>query len=93
MDYEKMYKELKEQHDTMVTTFDSFKTESQREKEEFEKKLGEKDSVLGEKDDKINELQQTNMSLYLRIPQGQEQAKPKESKSMDQILKEIEGVM
>lgn len=90
MDFEKMYNDLKKEHETLSTTFESFKSTSQEEKEELEKKLVEKDGIITTKDDKIKEVQQTNMELYLRIPQSQEQNKPPvEEKSMEQILKEI----
>lgn len=90
MDFEKMYNDLKKEHETLSTTFDSYKTTSQEEKEELEKKLVEKDEIITSKEDKIKEVQQTNIDLYLKIPQTQEQNKPSvEEKTTEQILKEI----
>ena len=60
MDYEKMYNELKEQHDTIVTTFENFKQTSEKEKIELETKLSD---LQNETETKIQELQQANINL------------------------------
>lgn len=91
MDYEKMYKELKEQHDTMVTTFKSFKETSQKEKEELETKY---QTLETESKNKIDELQQANINLYLKIPQKPTETTPppQENKiTCDDIIKDLGG--
>lgn len=91
MDYEKMYKELKEQHDTIVTTFETFKETTSKEKEELETKYNK---LSEESETKIQELQQANINLYLKIPQKQPETTPppQETKvTCDDIIKDLGG--
>ena len=92
MDYEKMYNELKEQHDTIVTTFENFKQTSEKEKIELETKLSD---LQNETETKIQELQQANINLYLKIPQKQPETTPppQENKiTCDDIIKDLGGL-
>lgn len=91
MDYEKLYKELKEQHDTLVTTFDTFKETTTKEKTELETKLSD---LTKESETKIQELQQANINLYLKIPQKQPETTPppqEKTTSCDDIIKTLGG--
>ena len=91
MDYEKLYKELKEQHDTIVTTFETFKETTSKEKNELETKLSD---LQTESETKIQELQQANINLYLKIPQKQPETTPtpQENKiTCDDIIKDLGG--
>lgn len=91
MDYEKLYKELKEQHDTLVTTFDTFKETNTKEKTDLETKLSD---LQKESENKIQELQQANINLYLKIPQKQPDPTPtpQETKiTCDDIIKDLGG--
>lgn len=91
MDYEKMYKELKEQHDTIVTTFETFKETTSKEKEELETKYNK---LSEESETKIQELQQANINLYLKIPQKQPETTPPPQDikiTCDDIIKDLGG--
>lgn len=91
MDYEKLYKELKEQHDTIVTTFENFKQNSEKEKTDLETKLSD---LQTESETKIQELQQANINLYLKIPQKQPETTPppqEKTTSCDDIIKTLGG--
>ena len=91
MDYEKLYNDLKEQHDTIVTTFETFKETSQKEKEDLETKYNK---LNEESETKIQELQQANINLYLKIPQKQPDPSPtpQENKiTCDDIIKDLGG--
>lgn len=91
MDYEKLYNELKEKHDTIVTTFENFKQTSEKEKEELETKYTKLET---ESSTKINELQQANVNLFLQIPkEPQPNQTPQEEKTTtcDDIIKNLGG--
>lgn len=93
MDYEKLYKELKEQHDTMVTTFETFKETSQKEKEDLQK---EYDTFKETSDKEITDLKNANVSLYLQVskePSKEQTPPPPQEKniSCDDIIKKLGG--
>lgn len=93
MDYEKLYKELKEKHDTMVTTFETFKETSKKEKEDLQK---EYDTFKETSDKEITDLKNANVSLYLQVSKEpskeQTQAPPQENNiSCDDIIKKLGG--
>ena len=91
MNYEEEYKKLKEQHDTLVTTFETFQETSKKEKEELETKYT---TLETESTTKINELQQANVNLFLQIPKEPQQIQtppPEEKTSCDDIIKNLGG--
>ena len=93
MDYEKLYNELKEQHETLTTTFETFQETSKKEKEELENKYTKLET---ESLTKINELQQANVNLFLQIPkepQPNQTPTPQEEKTTtcDDIIKNLGG--
>lgn len=91
MDYEKLYNELKEQYETLTTTFETFQETSKKEKEELETKYTKLET---DSSTKINELQQANVNLFLQIPkEPQPTPTPQEEKitTCDDIIKNLGG--
>lgn len=92
MDYEKLYNELKEKHDTLVTTFETFKETSEQEKQTLKEEYeGYKDKTEKE----ITDLKNANVSLYLQVskePNPGQTPPPQETKvTCDDIIKKLGG--
>lgn len=93
MDYEKLYNELKEKHDTLVTTFETFQETSKKEKEDLQKEYDTFKETSGKE---ITDLKNANVSLYLQIPKEptkeQTAQTPQETKvTCDDIIKKLGG--
>ena len=92
MDYEKLYKELKEKHDTLVTTFNTFKETSEKEKETLQKEYDTFKETTGQE---ITDLKNANVSLYLQVskePTQETTPPPQETKvSCVDIIKNLGG--
>lgn len=93
MDYEKLYNELKEQHDTLVTTFNTFKETSTKEKETLQKEYDTFKETTGQE---ITDLKNANVSLYLQVSKEptneQTTPPPQETKvTCDDIIKNLGG--
>lgn len=93
MDYEKMYNELKEKHDTLVTTFNTFKETSEQEKKTLQEEYDKHKETTSKE---ITDLKNANVSLYLQIPKEptkeQTEQPPQENNiSCDDIIKKLGG--
>lgn len=93
MDYEKMYNDLKQEHDTLTTTFNNYKETTEKEKTNLQNDLTK---LKEESEKEITDLKQANISLYLKIPQEpRDDQKPKETQdkktTCDDIIKMLGG--
>lgn len=93
MDYEKLYNELKEKHDTLVTTFNTFKETTEKEKQTLK---DEYEGYKGKTEKEITDLKNANVSLYLQVSKEptkeQTTPPPQETKvSCDDIIKNLGG--
>ena len=93
MDYEKLYNELKIQHENLQTTFDTYKENTDKEKTDLETKLTELQTTSTRE---IDKLKQANIDLFLRIPKEPPQQKPTEPQekttTCDDVIKELGGI-
>lgn len=94
MDYEKLYNELKIQHENLQTTFDTYKENSDKEKEDLSTKLTDLQTKSNEE---IDKLKQANIDLFLRIPKEpptQPNTTETQEKTItcDDVIKELGGL-
>ena len=94
MDYEKLYNELKIQHENLQTTFDTYKENTDKEKEDLSTKLTDLQTKSNEE---IDKLKQANIDLFLRIPKEpptQPNTTPTQEKTItcDDVIKELGGL-
>lgn len=93
MDYEKLYNELKIDHQNLQTTFDTYKENTDKEKTDLETKLTDLQTKSNEE---IDKLKQANIDLFLRIPKEPPSTTPptQEEKitTCDDVIKELGGL-
>lgn len=94
MDYEKLYNELKVQHENLQTTFDTYKENTDKEKEELSTKLTELQTTSTQE---IDKLKQANIDLFLRIPkepptQTTPPTQEEKTTTCDDVIKELGGL-
>lgn len=93
MDYEKLYNELKIEHQNLQTTFDTYKENTDKEKEELSTKLTELQTTSTQE---IDKLKQANIDLFLRIPKEPptQTTPPTQEKTTtcDDVIKELGGL-
>lgn len=93
MDYEKLYKELKIEHQNLQTTFDTYKENTDKEKEELSTKLTDLQTTSTQE---IDKLKQANIDLFLRIPKEPPTTTPptqeEKTTTCDDVIKELGGL-
>lgn len=94
MDYEKLYNELKIEHQNLQTTFDTYKENTDKEKTELETKLTDLQTKSTEE---IDKLKQANIDLFLRIPKEPPQTnttttQEEKTTTCDDVIKELGGL-
>lgn len=92
MDYEKLYNELKIEHQNLQTTFDTYKENTDKEKTDLETKLTDLQTKSNEE---IDKLKQANIDLFLRIPKEPPQTTSttqEKTTTCDDVIKELGGL-
>lgn len=93
MDYEKLYNELKKEHQNLQTTFDTYKENTDKEKTDLETKLTELQTTSTQE---IDKLKQANIDLFLRIPKEPPKTntttQEEKTTTCDDVIKELGGL-